>query len=297
MASDASIDTKDLRVSVQANGLIRRADTGYLIAKLCDGVAYDSLPDEASDAVSNARIEERMAEAMHNIWSHWMRWMFETGGVPEFAAGWYMHPEKEQRWRRQMNTPYKGLSEDEKGSDRKVAHEHCEFVFAEIDRLKVELAEAREQRDIMMKANKWNEKDLGLMGEACVEGHEVERQRIVDKIKTLADKRDISDVSGTAYRAACFDVIAAIEEADGALLESARLTVSVQSKLDKAVNELTEARAASDGDWHTARALMDNAVQAERQRIVTKVDVWAGPGAWLFCLKRNLLAAIEEATS
>ncbi|KKL99733.1 hypothetical protein LCGC14_1811460 [marine sediment metagenome] len=34
----------------------------------------------------------------------------------------------------------------------------------------------------------------------------------------------------------------------------------------------------------------------ERRRIVEKVDVWAGPGAWLFCLKRNLLAAIEETT-
>ena len=32
----------------------------------------------------------------------------------------------------------------------------------------------------------------------------------------------------------------------------------------------------------------------ERRRIVEKVDVWAGPGAWLFCLKRNLFAAIEE---
>ncbi len=34
----------------------------------------------------------------------------------------------------------------------------------------------------------------------------------------------------------------------------------------------------------------------ERRRIVEKVDVWAGPGAWLFCSKRNLLAAIEETT-
>ncbi len=46
MANDASIDTKDLRVSVQANGLIRRADTGYLIAKLCEDVTYKDLPDE-----------------------------------------------------------------------------------------------------------------------------------------------------------------------------------------------------------------------------------------------------------
>ena len=46
MASDASIDTKDIRVSVQANGLIRRCDTGYLIAKLCEDVTYKDLPDE-----------------------------------------------------------------------------------------------------------------------------------------------------------------------------------------------------------------------------------------------------------
>ena len=68
MVSDASIDTKDLRVSVQANGFIRRADTGYLIAKLCDGVAYDSLPDEASDA----RSEDAEFDQMLNTVDAWI---------------------------------------------------------------------------------------------------------------------------------------------------------------------------------------------------------------------------------
>ena len=67
MASDASINTKGIRVSVQANGLIRRVDTGFLIAELCDGVAYDSLPDEASTLEEIARLKGELAEARRII--------------------------------------------------------------------------------------------------------------------------------------------------------------------------------------------------------------------------------------
>ncbi len=70
----------------------------------------------------------------------------------------------------------------------------------EIDRLKAELAEARR----IIPLDDDTECDIRLE----------ERRRIVAKIKALADERDISDVSGTAYRAACFDAIAAIEETD-----------------------------------------------------------------------------------
>ncbi len=63
MASDASIDTKGLRVSVQANGLIRRADTGFLIAKLCDDVAYKDLPDESSTRDEIDRLKAELERA------------------------------------------------------------------------------------------------------------------------------------------------------------------------------------------------------------------------------------------
>ncbi len=121
----------------------------------------------------------------------------------------------------------------------------------EIDRLKAELAEAR--------------RIIPLDDDTECDIRREERRRIVAEVDVWA---------GPGAWLFCLkrNLLAAIEEADGALLESARLTVSVQSKLDKAVNELTEARAASDGDWHTARALMEDAVQAERQAIAEKVE-------------------------
>lgn len=58
------------------------------------------------------RLEEQLADAQHDIWSHWMRWFFENDT-----------DENRERWRRQMTTPYSGLSEREKESDRKVVRE------------------------------------------------------------------------------------------------------------------------------------------------------------------------------
>ncbi len=66
--SDASIETKEILVSVQANGIIRRADTGYLIARFSDGVAYDSLvvydPKPCAELEADNR---RLREALGNI--------------------------------------------------------------------------------------------------------------------------------------------------------------------------------------------------------------------------------------
>jgi len=66
---------------------------------------------------------ELLAEYAHDAWSGWMKYMFEKCSkinddygrhygelkIPAWAA---------DRWRRQMNTPYKDLPEEEKGSDR-----------------------------------------------------------------------------------------------------------------------------------------------------------------------------------
>ena len=66
--SDASIETKEILVSVQANGIIRRADTGYLIARLSDGVAYDSLvvydPKPCAELEADNR---RLREALDSL--------------------------------------------------------------------------------------------------------------------------------------------------------------------------------------------------------------------------------------
>lgn len=62
-------------------------------------------------------MKEKIASVQHDIWSHWMKYMFsvcrrESGDVL------IIPPEKVRRWSRQMYTPYSELTEKEKASDR-----------------------------------------------------------------------------------------------------------------------------------------------------------------------------------
>ena len=57
--SDAGIETKGIFVQVQANGICRRDDTGYLIARLCDGVEYANLPDESVKQPERAKADNQ----------------------------------------------------------------------------------------------------------------------------------------------------------------------------------------------------------------------------------------------
>ncbi len=65
---------------------------------------------------------ELLAEIQHEIWSAWMKYMFENGG--KFIDNyWSMYDDEVERWIGQMNTPYKILTEKEKQSDRDVVKE------------------------------------------------------------------------------------------------------------------------------------------------------------------------------
>lgn len=59
---------------------------------------------------------ETLASVSHAIWAHWMRYMFSCGKMNEDGS-WSMPAEKAERWQRQMNTEFSGLSEQEKLSD------------------------------------------------------------------------------------------------------------------------------------------------------------------------------------
>jgi len=65
-------------------------------------------------------LREQLADVQHNIWSHWMRWMFTVGVFNEDGT-WTMPAVKVERWQRQMDTPYNELTEREKDSDREQA--------------------------------------------------------------------------------------------------------------------------------------------------------------------------------
>jgi hypothetical protein len=69
-----------------------------------------------------ADLREALADLSHDIWAHWMRYLFLKCDLPEPEDGRYIIPAGlVQRWTRQCETPYAQLSEREKDSDREQA--------------------------------------------------------------------------------------------------------------------------------------------------------------------------------
>ena len=68
-------------------------------------------------------MREELANLCHEQWSGWMKYLFSKMSEDKSNLGPYLFMPKwaEDRWKRQMNTAYKDLSEEEKESDRKEA--------------------------------------------------------------------------------------------------------------------------------------------------------------------------------
>lgn len=139
---------------------------------------------------------EQLAEAQHEIWSSWMRWMFDNGGkmYDYYTDGvrWEMFETEMHRWKRQMNTPYAELSEEEKESDRLVVLEHLDF-----------LLEAQDDMDngdrIDSVGALGNMDDIGSVNAQTVTGcrPSVDRgsaETVDAQLKTLRDKLEWSNV-------------------------------------------------------------------------------------------------------
>jgi hypothetical protein len=73
---------------------------------------------------------ERFTNSQHEIWSHWMKFMFSKGTMNEDGT-WTMDKEKVERWKRQMETDYNNLSEDEKETDRKIV---VQFIYPSLSK-------------------------------------------------------------------------------------------------------------------------------------------------------------------
>ena len=63
---------------------------------------------------------ENLAKLAHEQWSGWMEYLFSKGMFNSDGT-WTMPQWAVDRWKRQMKTDYKDLSESEKNSDRKEA--------------------------------------------------------------------------------------------------------------------------------------------------------------------------------
>lgn len=71
---------------------------------------------------------DKIAAIQHQIWSHWMKYLFEVS-VQNEDGSVTIPASKVNRWKCQMNTSYDDLSDSEKLSDIEQAMK----VIAEID--------------------------------------------------------------------------------------------------------------------------------------------------------------------
>lgn len=70
---------------------------------------------------------EELAGYAHEAWSGWMKYLFDNS--QHLGSGTVMIPAKlVERWKRQMNTDYNDLPENEKESDREEALKMMEIV-------------------------------------------------------------------------------------------------------------------------------------------------------------------------
>lgn len=67
--------------------------------------------------------KEKLAAIQHEIWSHWMKYMFSVCQEMPHSGGFIIPAEKVERWKRQMETDYNDLTEKEKQSDIEVVEE------------------------------------------------------------------------------------------------------------------------------------------------------------------------------
>jgi hypothetical protein len=66
--------------------------------------------------MNDERIEQ-VAAVQHEIWIHWMRFLFSCGELRPDGS-FLIPPEKVTRWQNQMERSYSELSDAEKASDR-----------------------------------------------------------------------------------------------------------------------------------------------------------------------------------
>ncbi len=77
-------------------------------------------------------LREKLADYAHEAWSGWMKCMFEKSTIN--SDGEIVIPASlVERWKRQMNTPYDKLPENEKISDRKEADIMIEIYMRDLE--------------------------------------------------------------------------------------------------------------------------------------------------------------------
>ena len=74
-------------------------------------------------------LQERIASIQHEIWSHWMKYLFEVSVLNKNGSV-TIPPDFCKRWKRQMELSYHLLSDKEQESDRDQADKVLEKLSA-----------------------------------------------------------------------------------------------------------------------------------------------------------------------
>lgn len=112
-------------------------------------------------------LREALAELQHEIWSHWMKYLFsrcEPIGGCEPIGEWVDSPQvmprdQVDRWLQQSRTHYSSLSEKERDSDREQADKilkllHNPDLLPALQKLVLELQKANEPFDLQKELNR-----------------------------------------------------------------------------------------------------------------------------------------------
>lgn len=87
--------------------------------------------ERASAALGREEVLEALAALEHERWSHWQRYL-HSKCIPRDDGSLTIPAELVARWTAQMSTPYGGLSEKEKESDREQVRQTLELINAAI---------------------------------------------------------------------------------------------------------------------------------------------------------------------
>lgn len=79
-----------------------------------------------------AFLRELLASLEHDRWSRWMSYLF-TKGILNPGGSFTINADSVERWKRQLQTSYVDLSEQEKDSDRKEADNTLALIIKATD--------------------------------------------------------------------------------------------------------------------------------------------------------------------
>jgi hypothetical protein len=102
-------------------------------------------------------ILEKFADAQHEIWSHWMKYLF-TKGWDQPDGTFKISRREVERWRRQMETPYSELSDSEQISDKDVVKEHMQdCIIALVEKSVSASLDNLEEEFVLIEKDSWEE--------------------------------------------------------------------------------------------------------------------------------------------